>query len=52
MNVLNVQEHVKSLVQNFPDSAARFPESRSDLFPDVSQCIRVVLKFSEETTNV
>lgn len=27
------------LVQNFPDSAARFPESRSDLLPDVSQCI-------------
>lgn len=28
------------LVQSFPDSAARFPESRSDLLPDVSQCIR------------
>lgn len=28
------------LVQNFPDSAARFPESRSDLLPDTSQCIR------------
>lgn len=27
------------LVQNFPDSAARLPESRSDLLPDVSQCI-------------
>lgn len=27
------------LVQNFPDCAARFPESRSDLLPDVSQCI-------------
>lgn len=27
------------LVQNFPDSAARFPESRSHLLPDVSQCI-------------
>lgn len=27
------------LVQNFPDSAARFPESRSHLLPDVSKCI-------------
>lgn len=27
------------LVQNFPDYAGRLPASRSDFYPDVSQCM-------------
>lgn len=43
----------RPLVWNLPYSVATFPEScRSNLFPDISQYIRVVLKFPEETTNV